>query len=56
MNENSLAEKSDLITMPEDISNGVIGKEVSDELKIFSPLFTEDSWLCVNQISTLNFK
>ena len=45
-NENSLAEESDLITMPDDISNGVIGKEVLDELYIFKPLFTEDAWIC----------
>lgn len=52
MNENSLAENSDLITMPEDISNCVIGKEVLDEIKIFRPLFTEDAGLYVKQIST----
>lgn len=51
MSENLLAEESDLITMPEDISNGVIGKEVLDELDLYKNLFTEDAWICVNQTS-----
>lgn len=51
MKENCPAEESDLITFPENVSDGVVDNIVLKDLDNFQSLFTEDAWTCVLQTS-----